>query len=633
MCGISGIYRFDGGNADYTLLKQMTDAVIHRGPDDEGQYIDKNVGLGNRRLSIIDLSSRGKQPISNENGTVWITYNGEIFNYRDLREKLSSKGHEFQTDTDTEVIVHLYEEHGINCVQYLNGMFAFAIWDSNKKVLFLARDRLGIKPLFYYHNQEKLLFGSEIKCILSDPTVNREVNLEALHHFLSLNYTPAPLTMFKGILQLLPGQYMKVTEGGINFSDYWDLSFTESQKKPLQYYEDTLDQILEKSIGRMLVSDVPFGVFLSGGLDSSTVTYYMSRILKEPVKTFSIGFEEESYSELDKARVVADHCGTEHHEQVIRPDHLEKLLPELVWHAEEPLADSSMVPMYYVSELASTHVKMVLCGDGGDEVFAGYETYPAYYAVKTYQKIPKYLRDNIISPLISNLPVSDKKISFDYKAKRFVKGAEYNHEKAHFYWRIIFDENDKQEMYTDALQKQTAGFDTYEQTYGQYFKKTNAKNPIDRMLYADTRFYLPNDMLVKVDRMSMAHSLEVRVPLLDHELVEYMASVPASLKLKNYNAKKYLLKRVVRNKLPKKIIHQKKQGFNLPVGLWIKTYLKDFVNQILSDEQIKEMGYFRCDFIDKLLSEHFSGRKDNGYQIWGLMTLSIWWKRFLKDAS
>jgi len=439
--------------------------------------------------------------------------------------------------------------------------------------------------------------------------------------------------MFKGILQLLPGQYMKVTEGGINFSDYWDLSFTESQKKPLQYYEDTLDQILEKSIGRMLVSDVPFGVFLSGGLDSSTVTYYMSRILKEPVKTFSIGFEEESYSELDKARVVADHCGTEHHEQVIRPDHLEKLLPELVWHAEEPLADSSMVPMYYVSELASTHVKMVLCGDGGDEVFAGYETYPAYYAVKTYQKIPKYLRDNIISPLISNLPVSDKKISFDYKAKRFVKGAEYNHEKAHFYWRIIFDENDKQEMYTDALQKQTAGFDTYEQTYGQYFKKTNAKNPIDRMLYADTRFYLPNDMLVKVDRMSMAHSLEVRVPLLDHELVEYMASVPASLKLKNYNAKKYLLKRVVRNKLPKKIIHQKKQGFNLPVGLWIKTYLKDFVNQILSDEQIKEMGYFRCDFIDKLLSEHFSGRKDNGYQIWGLMTLSIWWKRFLKDAS
>jgi asparagine synthase (glutamine-hydrolysing) len=629
MCGISGIYRFDGGNADYTLLKQMTDAVIHRGPDDEGQYIDKNVGLGNRRLSIIDLSSRGKQPISNENGTVWTTYNGEIFNYRDLKEKLSSKGHEFQTDTDTEVIVHLYEEHGINCVQYLNGMFAFAIWDSNKKVLFLARDRLGIKPLFYYHNQEKLLFGSEIKCILSDPTVNREVNLEALHHFLSLNYTPAPLTMFKGILQLLPGQYMKVTEDGINFSDYWDLSFTESQKKPLQYYEDTLNKILEKSIGRMLVSDVPFGVFLSGGLDSSTVTYYMSRILKEPVKTFSIGFEEESYSELDKARVVADHCGTEHHEQVIGPDHLDKLLPELVWHAEEPLADASMVPMYYVSELASRHVKMVLCGDGGDEIFAGYETYPAYYAVKTYQKIPKYLRDKIISPLVSNLPVSDKKISFDYKAKRFVKGAEYNHEKAHFYWRIIFDENDKQEMYTDALQTQTAGFDTYEQTYGQYFKKTNAKNPIDQMLYADTRFYLPNDMLVKVDRMSMAHSLEVRVPLLDHQLVEYMATVPASLKLKNYNNKKYLLKCIVRNKLPKKIIHQKKQGFNLPVGLWINTYLKDYVNQVLSDEKIIEMGYFRSDFIDKLLSEHFSSRKDNGYQIWGLMTLSLWWEKYI----
>jgi len=633
MCGISGIYRFDGSNVDCSLLKQMTESVTHRGPDDEGQYIDKNMGLGHRRLSIIDLLPRGRQPISNEDGSIWITYNGEIYNYRELRDSLIRKGHRFNTDTDTEVIVHIYEEYGLDCLKYLKGMFSFAIWDSTTKKMFLARDRLGIKPLYYYRDENKLLFGSEIKCILCDPSVPHNVNLEVLHHFLSLNYVPAPLTLFEGIYQLMPGQYMLVTMEGIDIREYWDLRFTNSQKKPLHYYEDTLDQILERSIERMLVSDVPFGVFLSGGLDSSTVTYYMSRILKKPVKTFSIGFEEESYNELHKAQIVADHCGTEHYEQVIKPEHLEKILPELVWHAEEPLADASMVPMYYLSELASQHVKMALCGDGADEIFAGYETYPAYYAVKTYQTIPRILREKVVIPIVNNLPVSDKKISFDYRAKRFVRGAEFEPEKAHYYWRIIFDEKEKQEMYTDTVREKTVGLDTYEQTYRKYFLKTNANNPIDRLLYADTRFYLPNDMLVKVDRMSMAHSLEVRVPFLDHELVEYMATVPSSLKLKNFTTKKYLLKRIVRNNLPGKIIHQKKQGFNLPVGLWIKTYLNDYVYQVLSDERIKEMGYFRSAFTNKLISDNLSGRKDNGYQIWGLMTLSLWWEKYILSVQ
>jgi asparagine synthase (glutamine-hydrolysing) len=607
----------------------MANAVTHRGPDDEGQYIDENVGLGHRRLSIIDLSPRGRQPISNEDSSVWIIYNGEIYNYRELREALSKKGHRFSTDTDTEVIVHAYEEYGVDCLYYLKGMFGFAIWDSKNKKMFLARDRLGIKPLFFYRDENKLLFGSEIKCILCDPSVPHNINIEALHHFLSLNYLPAPLTLFEGIYQLMPGQYMLVTINGISIKNYWDLRFTEFQKKPLHYYEDILDRILERSIERMLVSDVPFGVFLSGGLDSSTVTCYMSKILKKPVKTFSIGFGEESYNELHKAQIVADHCGTEHYEEMVNPDHLEKLLPELVWHAEEPLADASMVPMYYLSKLASRHVKMALSGDGADEIFAGYDTYPAYFAVKTYHVIPKFLRKKVVFPLINNLPVSDKKISFDYRAKRFVRGAEFDPERAHFYWRIIFDENDKQELYTDMVRKKIAGLDTYEETYGRYFYESEVKNPIDRLLYADTRFYLPNDMLVKVDRMSMAHSLEVRVPFLDHELVEYMATVPASLKLKNYITRKYLLKRIIKNKLPRKIIHQKKQGFNIPIGLWIKTYLKDYVYQILSDEQIKEMGYFKRDAIYKLISDHISGRKDNGYQIWGLITLNMWWKKYI----
>nr|WP_320161274.1 asparagine synthase (glutamine-hydrolyzing) [uncultured Methanoregula sp.] len=629
MCGISGIYRFDGNNVDYSLLKQMTDSVAHRGPDDDGQYIDKNVGLGHRRLSIIDLSSRGRQPISNEDGSVWIVYNGEIYNYRVLRDSLIQKGHRFSTDTDTEVIVHSYEEYGRDCLHYLKGMFGFAIWDSINKKMFLARDRLGIKPLFYYRDENKLLFGSEIKCLLCDPTRPQKVNLEALHHFLSLNYVPAPLTLFEGIRQLMPGQYMLVSKDGIEIKDYWDIRFTESQKKPLSCYEDTLDQILKRSVEQMMVSDVPFGVFLSGGLDSSTVTYYMSKILNKPVKSFSIGFEEESYNELNKARIVADHCGTDHFEEVVRPDNLEKLLPELVYHAEEPLADASMVPMYYLSKLASSHVKMVLCGDGADEIFAGYETYAAHHAVKAYRVIPSVIRKKVVLPIVDSLPVSDKKISLDYKVKRFVRGAEFDPEKAHYYWRIIFDENEKRKMYSDCIREKNAGLDTYEMTYMKYFLKTDANNPIDRLLYADTRFYLPNDMLVKVDRMSMAHSLEVRVPFLDHELVEYMATVPASLKLKNYTTKKYLLKRIVRDKLPRTIVHQKKQGFNLPVGLWIKTYLKDYAFQVLSDEQIKEMGYFRYNFINKTLSDHMSGRKDNGYQIWGLMTLSLWWERYI----
>jgi len=629
MCGISGVYRFDGSNVDASLLKQMTDVVTHRGPDDEGQYTDKNVGLGHRRLSILDLSVRGRQPIMNEDGSIWIVYNGEIFNYLELRDSLIQKGHRFTTDTDTEVIVHAYEEYGPDCLHHLNGMFAFAIWDSINKKMFLARDRLGIKPLFYYKDEKKLLFGSEIKCILCDPSVPHHVNFEALHHFLSLNYLPAPLTLFEGISQLLPGQYMLVTPEGTGIKDYWDIRFTKSQKTVFHDYKTTLDQILWRSVERMLVSDVPFGVFLSGGLDSSTVTYYMSRILKTPVKTFSIGFEDESYNELHKAEIVADHCGTEHYEEVVKPDHLEKLLPELVYHAEEPLADASMVPMYYLARLASRHVKMALCGDGADEIFAGYDTYPAYYAVKSYHMIPPLLRKKVILPLVNLLPVSDKKISFDYKAKRFVRGADFDPEKAHYYWRIIFDENDKQDLYVDTIHEKTAGLDTYEQTYGHYFSACDIKDPIDRLLYADTKFYLPNDMLVKVDRMCMAHSLEVRVPFLDHELVEYMATVPSSLKLKNFTTKKYLLKSVVRTKLPKSIINQKKQGFNIPVGLWIKTHLKDYVYEILSDEHIQEMGYFRRDFIHRLLSDHISGRKDNGYQIWGLLTFNMWWERYI----
>ena len=628
MCGIAGVYRFDSKLVDHDLLKRMTDVISHRGPDDEGQYLDRHVGLGNRRLSIIDVSPNGHMPMSNEDGSVWLTYNGEIYNFHELRGELDATRHKFRSNSDSECVIHGFEELGIDVLQRIRGMFAFAIWDGTENRLLLARDRLGIKPLFYYYDDEKLLFGSEIKCILEDESIKREVDTEALHHFLSFNYTPAPHTMFQGIKQLLPGQYLLIENNEVVIKEYWDLEFVESANSE-SAYRDQLDQHLHDSVESMLVSDVPFGVFLSGGLDSSVVTHYMSGMLDQPVKTFSIGFSESSYNELDKARVVAKHCKTDHHEKVVRADDLETLIPHLVKHAEEPLADASMIPVYYVSQMASEHVKMVLCGDGADEILAGYETYQANHYANVYRSLPSFLKRGFIAPLVNALPVSDQKISFDYKAKRFVAGVGQNADQAHFNWRVIFDEDAKRSLYASELLQSRNGLQTFDETYAKYFEKTTARDRLDRCLYVDTRFYLPNDMLVKVDRMSMANSLEVRVPFLDENVVEFLASVPASLKLKGNRQKKYLLKQVMKDRLPSEILSQKKQGFNIPVGLWLKTKLKDFMNSVLSRERLSRMGLFNIDFVEKLIAEHIQGVKDHGYQLWGLLIFSLWWEQYI----
>jgi asparagine synthase (glutamine-hydrolysing) len=633
MCGIAGVYRFDTKPVDLALLQRMTKVIAHRGPDDEGHWIGNNVGLGNRRLSIIDLSPRGKQPMCNEDRTIWATYNGETYNFQDLRSDLICKGHRFNSNTDTEAIIHLYEEEGVECLNQLRGMYGFALWDSAKRRLLLTRDRLGIKPLFYYSDHEKLLFGSEMKCILQDSSIKRKVDLKTLHHYLSFNYVPAPCTMFENIRQLLPGHYLIVEDGTVSVHEYWDLKFSREDGHDERYYRDQLDEHLADSVEKMLISDVPFGVFLSGGIDSSTITYYMSQILQQPVKTFSIGFEEESYNELENARAVAKHCKTDHHERVIHPNDLESLLPVLVRHAEEPLADASMVPLYYVSKLAREHVKMVLCGDGADEILAGYETYQANIFAGMYRKIPFAVRRRLVSPLVEKLPVSDKKISFEYKAKRFAHGAEHSPERAHFHWRIIFDEAEKRKLYSDCALKQLNGLDTFSETLAPYFARSDAEESLDRFLYVDTRFYLPNDMLVKVDRMSMANSLEVRVPFLDERVVEFLATVPSSLKLKNLTQKKYLLKRVMDGRLPSKIINQKKRGFNIPVGLWLKTKLKDFLMSTLSKERLCRIGLFNVDYIHSIMNEHFEGRRDYGYQLWGLMIFSLWWQAFIEESA
>jgi asparagine synthase (glutamine-hydrolysing) len=612
----------------------MTDILRHRGPDGQGVYIQDSVGLGHRRLAIIDLSEAGKQPMSNEDGSIWVTYNGEIYNFQEIRHTLIEKGHIFQSNTDTEVIVHAYEEWGTDCLAKFNGMFAFGLWDQQRQRLWLARDRLGIKPLFYAvcppsaENAGCLLFGSEIKAILASGLIEARINLEGLHHYLSLNYTPAPHTLFEGVSQLLPGHYLLAnTSGHIHTAEYWDVVYQEGPYRDEQYYFETFEQLAADSVRIRLVSDVPFGAFLSGGVDSSGIVYWMAQAMAQPVKTFSIGFQEKSYNELDYAGQVAQACQTDHYSQLVTAN-AAAVLPKIVWHAEEPTADSSMIPLYYLAQMARQHVTMALSGDGADEILAGYETYQAYYAQRLYRLLPGFIRRGILAPLIHQLPNSDKKVSLDFKLKRFVSGAELDPEAAHAYWRTIFDEPGKRLLYTEAVSAAINGADTLE-LYRTAFARSNARHPLNRMLYVDTRFYLPNDMLVKMDRMTMAHSLEARVPYLDYRLVEFAASIPPWLKLKEYRHKKYLLKAILSKYLPAEVLWRKKQGFNVPKGVWLKNELKEFVFDHLSASCLKEMGLFRPEIVQQILQMHAAGKRDYSHQIWGLLSLSLWWQQYI----
>lgn len=608
----------------------MIDAIAHRGPDAEGVQICGAVGLGHRRLAILDLSDAGKQPMSSQDGQLWITYNGEIYNFLEIRRKLESLGYHFTSMTDTEVILNAYREWGVECIQRFNGMFAFALWDNSNQVLWLARDRIGIKPLFYARDQNRFLFGSEIKAILAHPEFeDRCIDFEALSYFLAANYTPAPYTLLANVRQLMPGHMLLVSpNGSIQDNSYWELTYDENYYRENDAYFEEFEALLEDAVRLQLVSDVPFGAFLSGGVDSSTIAYWMSKQLHEPLKTYTIGFGEASFDELQYARQVADSLNTQHHERIVNADHAQ-LLPKLVWHAEEPTADSSMVAVYAVSELARESVTMVHSGDGADETLAGYETYQAYYLHRLYRTIPSLLRQRVIEPLVKALPASDTKISRDAKLRRFVYGGRYaSSEDAHALWRVIFTAEARQELLTPLHDKAGVDADILD-LYRAAFAHTSARHPVNRMLYVDTRVYLPGDMLVKVDRMAMAHGLEARVPFLDHRLVEFAARIPPHLKLNGYRRKKHLLKSVMRGKLPEYILTRKKAGFNVPNARWIKGELKPFVLDHLSPTQMRRMGWFEPSVVEKLLREHFEGRYDHSHQIWCLLTLSLWWSQFI----
>src|SRR5262245_11004631 len=529
MCGIAGKLNKDSNKqVDSGTVRAMCQSIVHRGPDDEGIHVDGPVGLGMRRLSIIDLAG-GHQPLSNEDGTVWVVFNGEIYNYRELRPNLEARGHHFATHSDTEAIVHLYEEYGTEFVHHLRGMFAIALWDKRRETLVLVRDRLGIKPLYYAALSDRLVFGSELKALLADG-VPREIDRQALHDYLAYNHVPGPRTVFSAGKKLQPGHRLVARRGEVAVESYWRpepaAESALGRAEPVAYYVERLTELLKESIRYRLIADVPLGVFLSGGLDSSTVVAMIREVSSGPIKTFSIGFEDASFNELPYARLIARHFETEHHEFVVQPDAVE-LVPKLVHFFDEPFADSSAIPSYYLSELAREHVTVALGGDGGDEVFAGYETYAAYKVASLYRGLSPRLT-GLIPSLVSRLPVSHKKISFDYKAKRFMQGALLPPERAHYAWKEVFSDEMKRDLYaaTGADREDPYG------TFARQFADCSATAMLTRLQYVDQRVYLPDDILVKVDRTSMAHSLEACEPLLDHKLVEFAATVPPELHLR-----------------------------------------------------------------------------------------------------
>ena len=625
MCGIVGFVNRRGA-ADREVVEGMNCAIVHRGPDEDGFYVKDNVALGMRRLSIIDLAS-GQQPIRNRDGSKWIVYNGEIYNYRELRKGLEERGHQFYTNSDTEAIVHLYDEFGEGCLEHLRGMFAFAIWDERAKSLFLARDRVGKKPILYSHQPNgDLIFGSEFQALLKHPSISREVDYEAIDSYLSYLCVPAPLTAFKNIRKLEPGHWLRWKGGVIETKRYWQPDFSKKIKiSEGEAIEETL-RIVGEATKMRLISEVPLGAFLSGGVDSSIVVALMARESSQPVKTFSIGFEEQDYSELKYARLVAEHVGAEYNEFTIRPNALE-VLPTLVEHYGEPYADPSAIPTYYVSRESRKYVTVALNGDGGDESFVGYERHVAMKYAELYKKLPAPLRRSLIEPALGAIPAPTNFRNRFVRFQRFLRAASMPKAERYFAWLSTFDDEAKGELYTRDLASRANGSSPIvylEKNIG----KSNGKGIIDASLLADLMHYLPNDLLVKVDIASMANSLEARSPLLDHKVIEFAASLPENIKQSGTETKS-LLKKVVARLVPRDVIYRQKMGFAVPIKYWLGNELQEFTRDILLSEKARSRGLFNGDVVERLIDEQRRDTKDNSWKIWTLLMLELWFQRFI----
>jgi asparagine synthase (glutamine-hydrolysing) len=626
MCGITGYVNANGRAADRSVLERMNRAIIHRGPDEDGFYVNENVGLAMRRLSIIDLAG-GQQPIYNADRTKWLIFNGEIYNYQELREDLIDRGHKLYTKSDTEAVLHLYEEHGVDCLQYLRGMFAFAIWDDVEKTLFLARDRVGKKPLLYSHQPNgDLIFGSEFQALLEHPAISREVDHEALDSYMSYLCVPAPQTAFRAIRKLEPGHWMRWREGRIETQRYWLPEFAPKLKISEEEAIEETTRLLREATRLRMISEVPLGAFLSGGVDSSTIVALMAQESSTPVKTFSIGFEEQDFSELVHARKVAEHVGAEYHEFIVRPDALE-VLPTLVEHYGEPFADSSAIPTYYVSRETRKHVTVALNGDGGDESFAGYERYMAMAVAELYKRVPSAIRTPLIEGPINLFPTSEIKKTRIRDIQRFFISVSENIPERYGRWMSTFKPAVKDEIYTEDFARSVDRSRAL-QVLSHWTGKANGIGLLDKMLLADLMTYLPNDLLVKVDIASMANSLEARSPFLDHKLIEFAASLPEGLKMKRLRTKS-LLKKVAARLVPKEVIYRPKMGFGVPVGRWFRGEMKPFVREVLLSQRSLERGVVKRGMIERYVEQHTSGEVDHSFQIWTLLMLELWYQRFI----
>jgi asparagine synthase (glutamine-hydrolysing) len=627
MCAICGIINFDHSEpVDAGVVSKMTQTLIHRGPDDDGFFVEGPAGLGFRRLSIIDLSG-GHQPIFNEDASIAIVFNGEIYNYRDLAAQFATAGHTFKTRSDTETILHAYEEYGDDCVRHLRGMFAFAIWDRRRRRLLMARDRLGVKPLYYYRNGRFLGFASEIKALLQIPGVPREVDPDAFDQFLSLRYVPGPRTMFKGIFRLQPGHTLVVDDSGVHIRKYWDIDFSATNSASPRQIAERFEELVEESVRLRLISEVPLGVFLSGGLDSSAILATMSKVASgQQVKTFSVGYptagaKEDKDCELEYARLAAGAFGADHYEFRLSAKEFEEFIPDLVWHLDEPLADPSCIPLHYVSKLAREQITVVLSGEGADEVLAGYGIYPKMLALdRLHCRFPamgrwagQLARVTPTESLRKYLRISGQPLDEGYRGVCRGFGMETRR-------RLIGE---------DRLMRSEQ---QVSEIFREHFQAVRGASPLNRMLYVDTKVWLPDDLLLKADKMTMANGLELRVPFLDHKLVEFAASVPDASKLTRTNGKK-LLREAMHGVLPPAILERPKKGFPLPLASWLRGPLRQFARDHLLDPASACNSYVDRAEVKRIVEQHEQGRTDRSQEIWSLLVFHFWHSSFIGNNA
>lgn len=621
MCGICGYYSIDG-NIDKNLLALMTDELKHRGPDECGYYTDEKIALGHRRLSIIDLCT-GQQPMTNEDKNIWIIYNGEFYNFKEYIPYLQTKGHNIKTASDTEIIIHLYEEFGVDCLQKIRGMFAFALWDKNKDMIFLARDRMGQKPIFYTLQNNKFYFASELKSILKDKNIKRTISNQSIDYYLTYQYIPSPFSVYENIYKLMPAEYLLFKNNRIIKKErYWELPVTENSKITYNDAKEKLRELLFDSVQLRLISDVPIGVFLSGGIDSSIITAIMSKISNTKIKTFSIGFEEADYNELDYARTVAKKYDTEHTEFIVKPNAIE-LLEKIAYYYNEPYADSSALPTYYVSKMTSKYVKVALNGDAGDELFCGYHRYVAIKILSLLNKFP-FIKP-LIKSVINTIPENGFNNRRLIQIRNFLKNIDLSETAA--YKKLIshFDDERRKKLYTDNFKNEISFAANDDYIVSILNKFSNVNSITQKIMFLDQLTYLPEDLLVKVDIATMMNSIEGRSPMLDHKFVEFVNSLPVEFKL-NMFRKKYIFKDTFKDLLPEKILKRNKMGFGVPLFHWFRNELKDFAYTNILNGHFIHQGYFNKDYVKKLIDNHINKSENNSLRIWNLLILEMWYK-------